>query len=217
MLGDLRAQTAVDEVMVVKWFGGHVGSEVVGDEPPGLADSMLDVAKYRGLDDESPSLLVRAAMGGEDRKGDVIESSGWDLSGYRENPVFLWAHDRGRPPIGRALRVLADEKGLVAEIEFAETALAKEIEGLYRTGFMRGVSVGFLPLEVEIRKASQGRRAYHYMRQELLEISAVPVPMHAGALSQKEIGGLLVLDREEASEIVHWLRDLRRHMEWLGE
>ena len=57
MLGDLRAQTAVDEVMVVKWFGGHVGSEPVGDEPPGLADSMLDVAKYRGLDDESPSVF----------------------------------------------------------------------------------------------------------------------------------------------------------------
>ena len=217
MLGDLRAQTAVDEVMVVKWFGGHVGSEPVGDEPPGLADSMLDVAKYRGLDDESPSLLVRAAMGGEDRKGDVIESSGWDLSGYLENPVFLWAHDRGRPPIGRAKRVLTDEKGLVAEIEFAETELAQEVAGLYRTGFMRGVSVGFLPLQVEMRKASQGRRAYRYIRQELLEISAVPVPMHAGALSQKEIGGLLVLDREEASEIVGWLKDLRRHMEWLGE
>ena len=113
--------------------------------------------------------------------------------------------------------MLADEKGLVAEIEFAETELAQEVAGLYRTGFMRGVSVGFLPLEVEIRKASQGRRAYHYIRQELLEISAVPVPMHAGALSQKEIGGLLVLDREEASEIVGWLKDLRRHMEWLGE
>ena len=142
-------------------------------------------------------------MGGEDRKGDVIESSGWDLSGYLENPVFLWAHDRGRPPIGRAKRVLADEKGLVAEIEFAETALGERNRGTlsdwihaWRVG--RLSSVGGR----KFVKHPQGRRAYHYIRQELLEISAVPVPMHAGALSQKEIGGLLVLDREEASEIV---------------
>ena len=215
MLGELRVDSPVGDAMVVKWFGGQVGDG--GSEPLGLADSESDVARYRGLDDESWTLLVRATMGGEDRKGDVIESSGWDLSAYRENPVFLWAHDRGRPPIGRALRVLTDDNGLLAEIEFAPTELAQEIEGLYRTGFMRGVSVGFVPLEVAMRKASQGRRAYHYIRQELLEISAVPVPMHAGALSQKEIGGLLVLSREEASEVGGWLRDLRRHLEWMGE
>jgi hypothetical protein len=29
----------------------------------------------------------------EDRLGDVLRSEGWDLDGYRRNPVFLWAHD----------------------------------------------------------------------------------------------------------------------------
>lgn len=197
----------VGEGMVVKWF--------VSGESDGVADSDSDASRYRGMADESESLLVRAAMGTEDRKGDVIDSSGWVLEGYRENPVVLWAHDRSRPPIGRALRVWADEKGLFAEVEFAETELGEEVKQLYRTGFMRGISVGFLPLDAEVRKASDGRRAYLYRRQELLEISTVPVPMHPGALSRKDVRGLLLLDDEDVRLFGGWLKDLRRDVEWL--
>ena len=128
-------------------------------------------------------LTIRAAVGSEDRKGDVIDPSGWELEGYRRNPVFLWAHDRSRPPIGKSQRIWVEDDALYAEVEFAPTDFAGEIAGLYERGFMRGVSVGFLPLETEVRKASNGRRGYLYRRQELLEISAVPVPMHDGALA----------------------------------
>ena len=135
-------------------------------------------------------LLMRAAVGSEDRKGDVIDASGWDLDGYRRNPVFLWAHDRSMPPIGKSQRVWVEGGALYAEVEFAPTDFACEIAGLYERGFMRGVSVGFLPLETEFRQASNGRRGYLYRRQELLEISAVPVPMHDGALSEPGFEGL---------------------------
>jgi hypothetical protein len=37
-----------------------------------------------------------------DRHGDVIQAQGWQLDAYRNNPVFLWAHDYSRPVIGRA-------------------------------------------------------------------------------------------------------------------
>ena len=134
--------------MVVKWCGGlkYNDGVAVGWESSGLADSESDVAKYRGVDDEDDYLLVRAAMGDEDRKGDVIVPSGWVLDGYRQNPVILWAHDRTLPPIGRSHRVWTDEKGLIAEVEFAQTKLAQDVAGLYRTGFMRNV------VKVEIGK-----------------------------------------------------------------
>ena len=203
--------------MVVKWCGGlkYNDGVAVGWESSGLADSESDVAKYRGVDDEDDYLLVRAAMGDEDRKGDVIVPSGWVLDGYRQNPVILWAHDRTLPPIGRSHRVWTDEKGLIAEVEFAQTKLAQDVAGLYRTGFMRGVSVGFLPLEVETRQASHGRRAYKYVRQELLEISAVPVPMHSGALSKKELNGVLRLDDADVAVLSGVVRELKGGMEWL--
>ena len=36
-----------------------------------------------------------------DRHGAVIMAQGWRLDAYRNNPVFLWAHDYARPVIGR--------------------------------------------------------------------------------------------------------------------
>ena len=142
----------------------------------------------RAGEDGGRRLLVSAAVGTEDRKGDVIEVDGWVLDGYRANPVFLWAHDRSLPPIGRASAVWVADGELRASVEFAPTEFAGQVWELYAAGFLRGVSVGFLPLEVEARTASDGRRGCRYVRQELLEISAVPVPMHAGALAGGDAG-----------------------------
>ncbi len=191
--------------VVVKWLGAGVvaagdgrtgvddGNSVARGEADDDAGRDAD-APRRLIDvDRSPSrqtssrltnrLTIRAAVGSEDRKGDVIDPRGWELDGYRRNPVFLWAHDRSRPPIGKSQRIWVEDDALYAVVEFAPTDFASEIAGLYARGFMRGVSVGFLPLETEFRQASNGRRGYLYRRQELLEISAVPVPMHDGALA----------------------------------
>ena len=176
--------------VVVKWLGAGVVPS--GDGKPGLDDgkgvASGDVVGDAGSDADAPRglisrLTIRAAVGSEDRKGDVIDPSGWVLDGYRRNPVFLWAHDRSKPPIGKSQRIWVENGALYAVVEFAPTDFAREIAELYERGFMRGVSVGFLPLETEFRQASNGRRAYLYRRQELLEISAVPVPMHDDALA----------------------------------
>ena len=70
-------------VLVVKWCGGSASNsgDLMGWESHGLADSPVDVARYRAVDDELGNLLVRAALGDEDRKGDVIDPSGWVLDG----------------------------------------------------------------------------------------------------------------------------------------
>ena len=222
VVGDVGATGRASEVdeVVVKWFGaGVVDAGVDGVELTSEADgdgvavrAASDKAEVKG----SRRLIITAAVGSEDRKGDLIDPNGWELEGYRRNPVFLWAHDRSMPPIGRASRVWVEGEGLKALVEFAPTAFAMEIADLYARGFMRGVSVGFIPLETEMREASNGRRGYWYKHQELLEISAVPVPMHSSALAS---GGpdREVRDVGEFLEMREGMRRLWRAVSGLGE
>ena len=181
-----------DGEVVVKWLGAVV-EEAASEDASGSVggDSVVGTSGSGERDGDAGAprrLLMRAALGTEDRKGDVIDANGWELEGYRRNPVFLWAHDRGRPPIGVAREIWVAGGSLNALVEFAPTEFAREVAELYTRGFMRAVSVGFLPLETEMRRASNGRRGYLYRRQELLEISAVPVPMHSEALAEVREG-----------------------------
>ncbi len=87
-----------------------------------------------------------------DRHGDVIMAEGWRLESYRRNPVFLWAHDYARPVIGRAVKTWTEPHLLLARMEFAPARFAQEVAMLYRSGYQRGVSVGFKPLQYEERR-----------------------------------------------------------------
>lgn len=119
-----------------------------------------------------------------DRHGDIVSSSGWRLDSFRNNPVVLWAHNYTRPAIGRALQVWIEDHTLLASIEFAPTEFAQEVAALYRDGYQKGVSVGFRPLEWEIRRDPHTNAflGVKFTQQELLEISTAPVPANASAL-----------------------------------
>lgn len=154
----------------------------------------VPVAEGPDVERAGGTLTLIASTDLEDRAGDVISASGWELAAYRENPVFLWAHDYRRPAIGRSVRTWVQDGSaggrLMATIEFAPTPFAQEIRSLYAAGFMRGVSVGFRALEMEPRTGSGGRRGVLFKRQELLEISAAPVPVNAGALVREGMCGV---------------------------
>ena len=84
----------------------------------------------------------------------------------------------------------------LATIEFAPMPFAQEVRALYVGGFMRGVSVGFRALESGPRDGSSTasghgarRHGVVFKRQELLEISAAPVPLNAMALAVQESPG----------------------------
>ncbi len=144
-----------------------------------------------------------ASTGAVDRHGDTVAPEGWRLDAYRENPVVLWAHDYRRPAIGRTQSVWRDGGALLARLEFADTAFAREVEGLYRQGFQQGVSVGFRPLRFEERRDPRTGAflGIRFLEQELLEISAVPVPANQGAL--------LTQRADVATVVVGMLRQLR--------
>lgn len=115
----------------------------------------------------------------EDRQGEVIVQSGWDLKGFKENPVIQWAHDPSEPTIAKAKKIgfktINGKKKLVFKPEFhRKTPMSNYIADLVDAGFIKASSVGFRPLEQDKKK---------YTKAELLEISFVNVPANQNALS----------------------------------
>ncbi|MRR38067.1 hypothetical protein EG829_26145 [bacterium] len=138
----------------------------------------------------APCLDFICSTGDLDRYGEIIEPTGWRLDDYRRNPVFQNAHRYGdvSHTIGRALITEVRDigngrKGLFQRIQFAVDVnpVAKIAYGLYRDGFLRAVSVGFIPLRWEEGNERSGFRR-RYIEQELLEVSAVAVPANREAL-----------------------------------
>lgn len=201
-VGLLRALAACgrgvgDAPMVCKW--GTLADAAQGDHQGRPYDG---VSKWSGESSDGALTFV-ASTGAVDRHGDTVAPEGWRLDAYRENPVVLWAHDYRRPAIGRAQSVWRDGGALLARLEFAPTELGREVEGLYRQGYQQGVSVGFRPLRFEERRDARTGAflGIRFLEQELLEISAVPVPANRGALLERR--------SDVAAEVVGLLRGLR--------
>ena len=102
--------------------------------------------------------------------------------------MLLWAHDYHQPAIGRAAKMWTEPHRLLAKMEFAPTEFAQEIASLYRSGFQWGVPVGFKPLRYEERRDEKTGAflGLRFLEQELLEVSAVPVPANRSALRRAE-------------------------------
>jgi hypothetical protein len=80
-----------------------------------------------------------------DRDGDVILTAGVDTSFYNE--CLAWNHDLEIPTIGRVVDLKRGPASLTGTAIFAsELEFARDIEYLVRNGFLKGVSIGFLPI-----------------------------------------------------------------------
>ena len=148
----------------------------------------------KSIDQEKRQIRVLASSSALDRHGERIlpEAFANSIGVFMQNPCVLAAHshrlDTGEPPvIGRVVRLWIDSKGLWAVIEFAETELAEQYWQLYSRGFMKAVSVGFIPKKGEWA-SEENVRLYVHTEVELLEISCVPIPSNPEALV-KDTGG----------------------------
>ena len=132
-----------------------------------------------------------------DRDGEVIEVSGWDLKNFKKNPVIMYAHDYRSLPIGKATKIGVRDGKLVNNVEFPPEGtyeFADIVERLVGTGYLKTESVGFIPKKWEDgeggdEKGSKPRRTY--TKQELLEISIVPVPSNPNALMNAVKDGVI--------------------------
>ncbi len=161
--------------------------------------------EVRAVDAESRVIDFVISSGAVDREGDTIAANGWELENFRKNPVVLFAHDHGEPPIARALSVATKDGKLTARTEFMApdlSAFSHMIFRMYAEGFMRAVSVGFQPLEWSFAKEEERKLGIDFHRQELLEFSAVPVPANPEALVQARAKGIDTLPLKHWAERV---------------
>ncbi len=131
------------------------------------------------------SFTAVASTASEDRHGEVIDVSGWNLKNFKKNPVLLWAHDHTIPAIGKVKRIWISNGRLMFKGIWQEaTEMGRAAKSLVEGGFINSFSVGFLPYEMD---------GNTYTKQELLEISLVNVPANPDAMmmaykSLKEAG-----------------------------
>lgn len=153
---------------------------------------------------EPRTLILIGSTQGADRDDDIIDAQGWELDNYIKNPIVLWAHDYWQPPVAQAKAVFIDPRSgtlnfkvyfpTVEELttkgaEPSEHALFVDtLYNMYKMGMLNATSVGFIAKEWDRREDQRDlpewQRGTHFFRQELLELSCVPVPANAEALVQ---------------------------------
>lgn len=152
-----------------------------------LSDAGIIVSKSVGSikvveGDEEGVIDFIASSNAEDRDEDIVRQDGLILDYYRQNPVFLWAHAPHIPPIGRSTESKLNELGkFQIKVKFdLDDEFASKVYKKYRKGFMKMVSIGFLPIELEERENSRG---FVFLESEIMEVSAVPVGSNREALA----------------------------------
>jgi HK97 family phage prohead protease len=133
-----------------------------------------------------------------DRYGDTINPRGWVLDNFNANPVALFGHDTSSVEnvVGRASNVRVEGDRLIGDIEFMGGDVNPNAEAVFqmvKAGFLRTVSVGFQPIEWVASKDRARPGGIDFKKQELVEISIVPVPANANALVQAKAAGIDVV------------------------
>ena len=127
------------------------------------------------------SFIITASTESPDRMGDTIKADGWDFTNFMKNPVILWAHKYDQPPVAKANKVFVENNQLKMEIEFPPAGadeFSDKVFNFLSDGFLNAFSVGFIPIEY----TPNDKGGNDYLKQELLEVSVVPVPANPEAL-----------------------------------
>jgi HK97 family phage prohead protease len=121
-----------------------------------------------------------------DRMNEVMPQSCWDLTDYNKNPVVCINHQSYdiNCLVGTS-KVEARPEGLYFEAEIgnpqkaALTPMQVTTRSLIKQGYLKGVSVGFIPLEADFDEKTQ---LLTYKKAQLTEFSLVTVPMQQDSL-----------------------------------
>jgi HK97 family phage prohead protease len=183
---------------------GNTPDEVVEDKVLRRAFSGNVI---KAINKESRTIEFIISTAAVDRYGDIIEVNGWDLKNYKANPVVLFGHMSHIPPIGKALKTWKDTDGLRSVAEFMPediSPFAHSIFRMFEEGYLRAVSVGFKPQKWERINDDEDswNGSYKFLKQELLEFSAVPIPANPEALVDARKKGI------DTSPIKSWAEEM---------
>ena len=142
----------------------------------------------------SNSRTFRATFSDEsiDRYGDTIKATGWKFAA--EVPL-LFGHDAGSIDnfmgVGKNIRI--DGSRLVGDLAFVPEGVNSKADTVceaVRQKFLKTVSVGFAPIEWEPTRDKSRPGGVDFKKQELWELSIVPIPANPNAVIAAKAAGL---------------------------
>jgi len=133
--------------------------------------------EFKAIDEDKRIIEGIASTPATDRYEDIVEPEG---AQYELPLPFLWQH-RHSEPIGWVEDVKTTKAGIRVRIRMASEGITTEIDkawALIKAGLVRGLSIGFTPIESAHINGTYG---YHFTKWDWLELSAVTVPANAEA------------------------------------
>lgn len=114
-----------------------------------------------------------------DRDGDILEPGG---AAFRSDTPFLWQHDRSQPigtctpkMVKEGLQITAKLVKPTPDMPSQLAARLDEVWASIKAGLVRGLSIGFRPIEYSFLDEGGIR----FLSWDLLEVSAVTIPANA--------------------------------------
>lgn len=135
--------------------------------------------EVKAIDDASGIIEGIATTPTTDRMGDVVDPKGAQFS----LPLpLLWQHD-AKQPIGHVIAAKVTDAGIAIKAQIARDVLPQIDRAwtLIKAGLVRGLSIGFRPLDAEDIKGTWGQR---FVKWDWLELSVVTIPANADASIQ---------------------------------
>lgn len=143
---------------------------------------------------------------------EIIRASGWRFSRFEKNAPFLDSHNNERigDVLGRVVDFGVQGKRLIETVKWAidvpSNQMARIGFEMTKAGYLRAVSVGFIPLRVvspfneqtvfmqqltELGLDAQANVRAIYLEQEQVELSAVVIGANPNALARGYKAGIL--------------------------
>lgn len=140
------------------------------------------LVELKSFDETKRTFTGIATTVSADRYGDIVESKG---AQFKLPITFLYQHD-SRKPIGWITAATVGKNGIevaghIENLPDAPDALKERLDVAWaemKAGLIRGLSIGFRPLEYAYIKDSGG---VHFTAWEWMELSLVSIPANAEA------------------------------------
>lgn len=142
------------------------------------------------VDEENHTAKFILSTGKVDRHGDIVDQDSWILEHFKKNAPFLFHHESNDFPLGKWNKIWFEDdpelgKILVGEAEFGVDIYdkAKLAFDMVKKGYIKMVSVGFIPHEVDY---DEEKDVFILSENELLEGSLVNIGSNRDALLKSD-------------------------------
>jgi HK97 family phage prohead protease len=133
----------------------------------------------------SLSFVFRITCPDIDLQGDSLKAGCISTKVFQGNPLVLSFHDSGRMPIAKSSMPWTPDDSTLARATFPEKGVSKEsdeVVAMVRAGYLRGASVGFIPIKYSFSKDPSRPLGIDFTEVLLLEWSICSLPANSACL-----------------------------------